>query len=464
MEDSAGHNYLSESEKTYRSVGASKVVQLLKFLKSRKPLVKRFWWVGLIILLLFVVIATAISSDIHTKQLEKEKLTEKNKKIYDQSALNENFPVCPKNLSGLFTVFPIEISKVDYIIPLGMMNSSSHTIPTDHMYINHAVPETRIPIYAPSDLTLIAIEDKVVYDSATGNFKRADYQLEMVPCRGLDLELIHFSELVPAVQLAYDQSERACETNGKYHFGNDMTEYYQPCSGHMNLKLKAGDLLGYIGGLPTQRGIDIGLYNYNTPPLNFVMPSRYSGYNLHAMCPLDPFTPELKAQYLKKVGEWDDVAKSFIPRTIEPICGAIMYDKPGTLEGNWFAGESASGSITQTTYMIGLAPFNDDPSQYKVSIKGPESLGSFVDFTFTPLHIGKINRDFSEVTADGSVYCYQQKSESFGGVDKNGKPFADKIYPKYLLELVDNTHLKIEQQVGICSSSESFKNAFTYER
>jgi hypothetical protein len=44
-------------------------------------------------------------------------------------------------------------------------------------------------------------------------------------------------------------------------------------------------------------------------------------------------------------------------------------------------------------------------------------------------------------------------------------PYDWPEYPyKFLIQLVDDTHIKIEKQSGACGANEKLNNPFTYER
>ncbi len=76
---------------------------------------------------------------------------------------------------------------------------------------------------------------------------------------------------------------------------------------------------------------------------------------------------------------------------------------------------------------------------------------------FAPTHLGTINREFSEITADNTVYCYQPdtSTQRFTGMPINGK---------IVLQLVDANSLKVEHQNGSCSNNENFNKPTTYLR
>ena len=126
-------------------------------------------------------------------------------------------------------------------------------------------------------------------------------------------------------------------------------------------------------------------------------------------------------------------------------CGAVMKDVPGTLQGNWFE-ESAVYAYFYETYAkeLSFVPDNVNSSLSIVSIGGtisePDRWG------FTPTHEGFVNRDPSEVNP-GEVYCYEHW---------RGK--------RVIVQMLDDTSLKIEHQIGLCVEPYVFESPFTYLR
>lgn len=66
----------------------------------------------------------------------------------------------------LFTTFPVEEGKFSSITPLGNLNPSSHTFPTDHIYVEVADPQyperntiaNAKLLIAPADMSILAIQ------------------------------------------------------------------------------------------------------------------------------------------------------------------------------------------------------------------------------------------------------------------------------------------------------------------
>jgi len=429
-----------------------------------KSFFRRFWWLGIIIIMLvgFGIIVNNVD--------KKDKNKFDDKKWLDQQqniALAKNLSICPADTSGLFTKPFMDGDKPDMIIPLGNSSMSGHVVPTDHVYPanNIFVPDT--PIYAPGRITLIWVENKQMYYKNTDEEVAPDYQLNFAPCRGINLAFIHLTKLSNKLSSAITEKVNSnCEDNQKIDFGtrNGAPIYYKACHPKFNqVTLEPGELIGYFGFAnsagKSQLKIDIGIYYFNNPALGFVNPDRYYKETVHTACLIDYYTPELRAKYEAKLGGYDNNNGkiSFLRRTTEPVCGQVMYDIAGTASGNWFKNPLKQGNITDQD-ALALIHDNFKPDLARMSMAGVAS------YTFTPTHSGTINRDFPEVNVDNKIYCYQS-DDNFDGayLDKNGKTIIKKGF-KYLLQLVDDTSLKAEVQSGVCGIRELFKNPDKFER
>ena len=139
-----------------------------------------------------------------------------------------------------------------------------------------------------------------------------------------------------------------------------------------------------------------------------------------------------------------------------------MFDVPKTLKGNWYSGEKGIGSAS-TEYMMALVPDYIDPTTYQLSLKGPESLGTFVNIKFKPTHEGNINREYEEVTNNGEIYCYQDAYNTSSYTDKNGN-IVSVDSKKFIIQLIDDMHLNIERQSGVCNGEETLTSPIIFER
>jgi hypothetical protein len=141
----------------------------------------------------------------------------------------------------------------------------------------------------------------------------------------------------------------------------------------------------------------------------------------------------------------------FVPRNGNPLCGSIVQNLIDTAQGTWFLGPKET--VDESRH-LSLVHENIDTSMGAISVGGTISKTGKVHFT--PRQSGTINREFSQVKADGLTYCYQDE----------GTIQVDKWYipGRFLFQLVDNTHLKAEYQSGKCTGAEKFGTPLEYER
>jgi len=383
-------------------------------------------------------------------------------------------PDCPADLSGLLTSPIIPVDSLQNLTPLGNSNPPGHTFPVDHVYFNHNIKTSpATSVYVPGNGRLIKIQDETGYD-ASGIVMRHAYLVEIALCKGVAIQLSANADLSPEFsRILQNTSGQKCKEVGGKH---DNEKTIKQCSYEISVAVNAGDLM-----LTTTPGDfpEVWAFNYNTTPRSDVDWKRYdySDYP-YAFCLFDLYQGELKDQYYSKFGlsiihkeaekekafgQGKQVqVDQFVPRTIKPICGEINQNRVGTVQGDWF-GASYDPSLEKTSEYNGtdlaLIHSNFNPTYGRLTVGG-NIISSAGVFEFIPNHTGTYNREFSEVTAGGSVYCYDGKSNSGDMVEAVWTNY-DK---KFLLQLTDNCHLKIEAQDGTCGLHEKFVNPITYDR
>ena len=263
-----------------------------------------------------------------------------------------------------------------------------------------------------------------------------EYVMEFALCKDVFGIFEHLKTLSNEIKLLFD--DMPCKGSAGPSGG---------CYKELSLihKVDAGTLLGEIGRElgSSDPGIffDFGTYDYSKP-LPYINPGRYSYPNekglerhrpLYIICPLDLYESEMKSQLYDK-----------LLRTVNPRCGEMMQDVPGTLQGSWFSADDATYGYKDEA-QLGFLHAAIDPSEALISIGG-----TFTEvglWSFTAKSSGLINREFSQVTPDGNIYCYDQ--------DQPGR---------ILVELLGETKLQIEYQSGSCSGTFAFRDPTTYER
>ena len=337
----------------------------------------------------------------------------------------------PNCTNQMFTVSPVDLNVIEHIPPLGGINHAGHILPSDHLgpRIREDFPGNTLPIIAPGEIYIHSIS------TGNPNFE-PEYELMFALCKDVFGYLSHLKTLSSEMKLLFDDvpCKGSAGPSGSCHKQLSLIH-----------KVDAGTLLGEIGrdfGI-SDLGIffDFGTHDYRKP-LPYVNPGRYSypndrdlqrGSALYIVCPLDLYEGEMKSQLYDK-----------LRRTVNPRCGEMMQDVPGTLQGAWFSAADATYGYKDEA-QLGFLHAAIDPSEALISIGG-----TFTEvglWRFAAKSSGLINREFSQVTLDGNIYCYDQ--------DQPGR---------ILVELLSETKLQIEHQSGSCSGTFAFRDPTTYNR
>lgn len=291
----------------------------------------------------------------------------------------------------MFNVSPIAPADYFAVTPLGNVSPTgfSHIAPADHLYINLTTEDPNdkksLPIeasvYSPGNITLLRVDKVEVYQPIA----YTDYTLFFSPCKEVVAEYHHVSTLT---QKLLDQLNDPfwCDKNSQQKY----------CIYKLNIPLSAGEIIGTAGGNKVKnRAMDLQAYDFRSKELEYVNKSRYSHSQLHMVCPFDYFTEEIQNQFYSKIGKTSDDAP----------CGEIMYDIPGTIQGNWV--QKGKSSSENEDYILSLIQTNFDIKRPVFSFGAkafPKKEQSWL--TFDIQESGNINIDFPD-TKDGEVYCYQ---------------------------------------------------------
>src|SRR3989344_1397263 len=125
--------------------------------QPKKSFFLRFCWLILIIVLI------GISGIIFVSQ---------NKKI---KSIVTGVPVCPSNLSGVFTHLLVDKEKIAAVDPRGFVNGGDHVMPIVHQAIVVYFDQGLHPIYAPADMTITTISNHRVVSGNDGSESQEFY-------------------------------------------------------------------------------------------------------------------------------------------------------------------------------------------------------------------------------------------------------------------------------------------------
>ncbi|MFA5918798.1 MAG: hypothetical protein WC800_04580 [Candidatus Nanopelagicaceae bacterium] len=432
----------------------------MKLKRPKERSYRGIWKVG-VVLLAIALVGIYLSGD---RSGDKKIFVQIIEKVDPKSNWpSTDYPPCPKDLAGILTAPLMEPKYISTLTPLGNINPPGHTSPVDHIYFstNYA---SKIPLLAPADATITNLTEILKADSF-GKYQPTGYVVRYVVCDGLVLDFASYTSLIKPLQdeLASKTPDCVYGIVKPGHTGGPEGQCYY----NVKYKVKSGEKIGWVQAIRNGQSLDlpfeIWAANYNKPARpdvnwDFYNDDRYA----HSMCTFDLYSGDLKDQFYAKFGQMvnsDSKKKDpkssgpviFKPRTIEPICGQVNQNIVGTIQGMWYAGTSVEMDLESQGKGLAFLHNNFDPSVGEISIGGTitEKAGLL---EFEPTHSGTINREPSEVKADGEVYCY------------DAAPNEWMLGGRVLVQLVDEIQLKAEHQLEKCTGQESFLSPITYRR
>ncbi len=291
--------------------------------------------------------------------------------------------------STLLTQSPIVPSAILEIAPLGNLNPPGHVFPSDHIYFYQA-GGGRAAVVAPGSITIAQVGQQT---QVTGGQTSTDYIVKFFACADVMFYFYHVVLLAP--DLLADVGSFAGACNPSYVIG---TSTYTQCYKDVNIKRTAGAAIGTLGATGA---LDFGAYDRRVPTLAYVNASRTLGGSgefgaNHTVCPIDYFPAAVAGTLGALFGGRGAL------RTVAPVCGAVMQDQAGTAQGRWYFDATESEGPH-----LALVHDNVNPGVGAFSVGASIPTLPVGVYTFTPVATGRMNADFSRVTADGNVYCYQ---------------------------------------------------------
>ena len=336
-----------------------------------------------------------------------------------------------------FSYSPVALTDFMGLVPLGNLAPSGHTFPTDHMYfhINRLdidqweLGTVSVPVVSPGNIliTSVTFSEALSLDPPV-----SDFVVRFSPCQEIHAFFIHMASLSDRLMTEIGTNFDRCE---EYSVGGGD---FRNCEIRgLRIGVPAGEIIGTAGGNQYANALDLGVYDLRTPPLPYANPSRWEDRSLHIACPLDYFVADVRAALQQRLGEHDNTGL----RTIEPFCGEVEQDEPGTAQGVWIA-EGTVFTYPEDPH-LSLVRDNIDPSISVFSVGtgiGASGL-EFGLYYFTPLDTGFINRAFRDVIP-GEVYCYENLTLRFD------QPSGVNI----ILEMPTPTTLRIQRIPTPCAT------------
>ncbi len=317
----------------------------------------------------------------------------------------------------VFTQYPVDMNEIYEITPIGNLAPPGHTFPTDHSYlhINAGGESTEtIPLYAPADVYIVS-----VYSVEGATNDPIDYTIYFSLCKDIIGYYNHVKELSTELEKLVKNVE--CED---YNQAESSA-----CTKNLLQKVDAGTHLGKVGAL--QGNFDFGLIDLSKE-LDYINIKRYPTRSRYVHCAYDYYQEDMQQTFF-----------DLIKREDTPRCGVIEQDIAGTLQGNWFHETAEEEYVVDWSTYLAFVHDNNNPDLSVISIAG--KITDATKFEFSAKDSGTIDREFSQVTANGDIYCY------------NGEG-------KILVEMISDEQIQVEWQSGSCASTERFKDPEMYER
>src|SRR3989338_8085272 len=278
----------------------------------------------------------------------------------------------------LMTIPPVPLSSITSIEPIGSANPPEHTLASissdTYIAVQGQGTTATTPLVAPGDIWIIFIQPRygVTQDPE-------DHVIKYALCRDVDGVIAYVKSFSPEMKRIVDAYQ--CRRAGAKPGDNE-------CPIILLEPVKAGTPLGTVGRMQ-------GNFNFGTWDLrvthDFVSPSRHGFLTKHATYPFDYFAASLKAELMAKIDG--------------PSCGSVEHDVPGTLAGDWFIGNASPTRHADWSKLLHFGASNRFADQSVIS-----SSRIFVSqptkWVFPAVSAGAVDRRFKDVTADGTIYCY----------------------------------------------------------
>jgi hypothetical protein len=302
---------------------------------------------------------------------------------------------------AIFTQSPVALGDFFGWVPLGNLGPPAHTFPTDHQYIyvndpSSQAPRREVDIVAPTDIIITTAH------FATNTPGGSDYTLEFSPCAEVYAKFGHVLTIAPAIlsQLgAFDQFCNSYSPAPSASVTTCQTKF-------VAIRVRAGEVIGTAGGAaPHSFGLDFWLWDARVPAITYANTTHWSASNdkfdsFHIVPASDYFAEPANTRIVERVGSFDGKTR----RTALPLGGSIGVDVAGTAMGFWF-------NASQPTYPevphLAISPDNVNPARMAFSIGTSLAGWSRGLVLFTPVNSGIVNRDPSQITADGTIYCFE---------------------------------------------------------
>jgi|GEM_PF-3393022 len=319
-----------------------------------------------------------------------------------------------------FTHLPVDREEIASFNVIGQFNPPGDIAPNGQTGLQLRSRDLT-PIYAVGDIVITLVESTHWIESPNRQ-GHTDYTLsfEIGGCRQIYGNYEHIASLMPQFLEQLEGSSVNCEVS------SNPEETVRQCRINVQIPVEAGTLLGQAGGTTT--GLDFDLFDRRQE--NFFVSDRFEGPILWAICPQSLFIDSHRDFLLSITGLGDQ------RRSVEPICGTMEVDVEGTAQGMWVLdGHDVKWNFDNFDKFFALAPDFMEPDKYHLLVTAQEDyrmdpFGHLI-FYFPLQDDGRVNRRFSELSNDGTIYCYEPRQfetlSFFAALGSDGKVSLERI-------------------------------------
>jgi len=316
---------------------------------------------------------------------------------------------------------PVDLDRIEYVTPLGLM-SGSHVTPVDHQYYqNFKEPDWDITVYSPAAGTITDIQHMQQTVSDGPGEPIDDYRLVIEHTCSISSVFIHVGQLSPRLS-------QVAPSAGGY--------------ARIDLPVEAGETIGSF-----RKNVDYNVIDLEVTLEGLLVPAHYEqeSWKIHTPDPFDYFTAEIQEVL---------IAKSL--RTVEPFGGRFAYDIDGRLVGNWFQrGTDGYAGVDRDRYWAGhLAIAYDlfDPSHVVVSIGTFDGASAQHGVAGNAPDPGDVSIESGVIVYELVDYDYYVDGERWDRVSLvkgiEARNLDGRIYGVVLLQLIDDRTLRVETFPG----------------
>lgn len=319
---------------------------------------------------------------------------------------------CSGSGKAAMSHMPMDISDVDFIVPLGML-AGPHVTPIDHVYFypNDMKNKDTSKVYAMADGYIFYYETRTEKGDANHSLF---FQHNCSTFSYYDL----MTSLEPGLE-------------------KQLKDNKPP----LHIKVTAGQVLGYVGG----RSLDVSIFNFDKPLSGFVNPDSYkTSREWVAKQHADDMFTYFSGDNLSLM-----LAKNL--RKTAPFGGKIDWDIDGSAQGNWFlqgsGGYASNAKGPQAVDNNGkgfwsghlaIVPDNIDSSILNISF------GSYLDGAAKQFSVMSPYKDPAKMTAGDQPTKYELVAYAQPSKFVPQPITARSVEGTVLLQLTDKRTLKIE--------------------